>query len=122
MRFNIQDELSMLRLSTIEVSYQYELREEAKLKIRSNPRGREKQVTNNGKEKQTIEVDFDQRIPRRGNGSKEFKGTYFKCGGIGHRNFQCYEGSSKNMRKQNLVAHKEKTTDEFVVNEAEPKI
>ena len=45
LRFNIQDEVSMLNISSVKDAYQYSLREEEKLKRRhqGNPQGKEKQ-------------------------------------------------------------------------------
>lgn len=55
--------------------------------------------------------ESDQRVQRRGNNNKEFLGKCFKCGEIGHRSFECLEGSSKGIGKKNCMTHEEQVIE-----------
>lgn len=110
----------MLWISTMEDPYHYALKEKDKLKRKqqSNPRGRERWVSNS-KDKHILEdeskpkwnKELDQRAPRKGSSSKEFRGTFLKCGENEHRAFK---NIWKCLNKQSLVGHEEKTIDNMV--------
>ena len=91
LRFNIQDEVGMLNISSIEDAYEYALRDEEKLK-------RKNQGGSRGKEKQEYLAkaksaeDEPKPINQRQRTSQgEFKGTCFKCHKEGHRAYECLQ-------------------------------
>lgn len=57
--FNIQDEMSMLRVSIVEEAYQYALKAEEKMRRRqsNNPRGKERFKGHMSIEKQNVEEE-----------------------------------------------------------------
>ena len=90
MRFNIQDEVGRLNISSVEDAYQYALRAEEKLKRRhqGTPQGKEKH-DHLVKNKQ-IATDEPKPIEqRRRIGGDVFRGNCFRCGQEGHRSFEC---------------------------------
>ena len=87
----------MLNISSIEVSYQCDLKEEDKLKmkIQDNSRGKEKKDRSE-KDKLSVEdepkpIDQSKRRTCRA----EFKGTFYKCGEVGHRFYECSKASDR---------------------------
>lgn len=95
LKFNVQDELSMLKLSSVKDAYQYALKIEKKL-----GRNQGKQLTKVDKGKKVV---FDQKYA--------FKGTCFKCSKDGH---WAIEFLGMKIDKQNFVVkedQKVKTCD-----------
>ena len=90
MRFNIQDEVGMLKIDLIETNYQYSLKEKDNLKSKSqgNLWGKEKQ-DHLAQAKPSVEDEpkFDDLKRRIGRG--EFKGNFYRCSEVEHRSFEC---------------------------------
>ena len=86
LRFNIQDEIGMLKIDLVKDAYQYALREEDKLKRRhqGNSRGKEKKE-HSMKAKQIVVEEPKLFEHKKIIGRGEFKGTCFRCGEEAHR-------------------------------------
>ena len=81
LRFNIEDEIGMLKIDLVEDAYQYALKVEDKLKRRhqGNSQGTEKQG-HLVKDKQIVDNELKPIEQRRRTGRGGFKGTHYKCG------------------------------------------
>ena len=90
LRFNIQDEVGMLNISSIKDVYQYALKVEDKLKrkIQGNSRGKEKQDSLT-QVKLSVEGEPKLVDQKRRIGGGVFRGNCFRCGQEGHRSFEC---------------------------------
>ena len=78
LRFNIQDEVGMMKIESIEEAYQYALKAEDKLKreSQSNTKGKEK-LDNLAQAKLSVEKDEPKPVEqKRRLGRGEFKGTF----------------------------------------------
>ena len=85
LRFNIQDEVGMMKIESVEEAYQYALQVEDKLKrkIQSNTKGKEKLDKPSAAKDEPKHVEQKKRI-----GRGEFKGKCYKFCVEGHRSFQ----------------------------------
>ena len=90
-RFNIQDEVGMMKIEYVVEAYQYALKAKDKLKRKGqvNYKGKEKldnlaQAKLSAIEDEPKPVEYRTRTCRG-----EFNGKYYRCGEEGHRSFQC---------------------------------
>ena len=82
LRFNIKDEVGMMKIESIEESYQYALKEEDKLKRKSqvNTKGKEK-LDNSAQAKPSVVEDEPRSVEQKRRTSRgEFKGTCYTEG------------------------------------------
>lgn len=110
LRFNIQDEVGMLNISSFEDAYQNVLKVQDKLKRKSqgNDRGKEK-LDSLAQAKPSAKSEPKPTDQKRRAGSGEFKGNFFRCGKEGHGSFTCIIG-----RTTTIV-------NEVVVQDSQPK-
>ena len=90
LRFNIQDEVGMFKIESIENSYQYALKVEDKLKrkIQTNSKGKGK-LDNLAQAKPSVAEDEPKPVEKKRRTRKgEFKTKCYKCGGEGYRSFK----------------------------------
>ena len=91
MRFNIQDEVGMLKIEFFEDAYLYTLKVEDKLKRKNqkNTKGKEK-LDCLTQDKPSVAEDEPKSIEQKRRMSRdEFKGKTYKYGGEGHKPFEC---------------------------------
>lgn len=105
--FNIQDEMSMLRVSTVGEAYQYALKAKENMRKRQPNRGKEKfkgQMSDSMKK--PVEEDeskpkwskkLEQKTQRKGSSStdREFPSKCFKCGETEHSFYECKQGMAR---------------------------
>ena len=90
LRFNIQDEVGMMKIESIEEAYQYALKVEVKLKRKSQVNSKEKEKSDNSEKSKPSAIEDEPKLveQKRRIGRGEFKGTCYECT-MGHRSFEC---------------------------------
>ena len=124
LRFEIQDEINLLNLNTVEDTFQESLRVEENLLRRQNQknrgRGSAKGYTNRGGKFSTSKDEAEgssSRTPQRGG----FKGGIgrgrnrevkcYTCGEIGHMSWECPRNKPAAQRNENIVEAREESNE-----------
>ena len=104
LRFNIQDEIGMLKIDSVEDAYQYALKEVDKLKRKSqgNSKGKEKQDSST-KAKPSAKDEPKSIDQKRRIGRGEFTGTCYRGGEVGHISYECPKDGDKRAAVVNEV-------------------
>lgn len=96
LRFNIQDEIGMLKIDSVDDSYQYALRAKDKLKRRHQGNSQGKHKLDHLVKKKLIVEDEQKPIKKKKRmGKVAFKGDYLKCGEEEYRDFECPHTNKK---------------------------